>query len=83
MTITEQEAPMGWKLFLVNRVLSNDEIVSAFAEIFDIELDDVMVIESEEDSDDELPDNILMLCERSPVKGDFQICLSIYPQMMS
>jgi hypothetical protein len=77
---TEQSAPMGWKLFLVDRVLSNDEIASTFAEIFDLESDDVMVIEAEEETDDELPENILILCERSPVKGDFQICLSIYPQ---
>jgi hypothetical protein len=77
---TEQEAPMGWKLFLVDRVLSNDEIASTFAEIFDIDSDNIMVIEVEEETNDELPENIQMLCERSPVKGDFQICLSIYPQ---
>jgi hypothetical protein len=80
MTLDTKPEPMGWKLFLVDRDLSNDEIVSTFAEIFEIAQDDVKVIEETDEIGNDLSENTRLVCERSPVKGDFQLSLSIYPQ---
>jgi hypothetical protein len=80
MTDTELETPMGWRLFLVDRVLSNEEIASTFGEIFDLEPEDILVITAEEEIDNQLPENISLVCERATVKGDFQLSLCIYPQ---
>ncbi|MFM6152442.1 MAG: hypothetical protein ACKPE3_05470, partial [Sphaerospermopsis kisseleviana] len=77
---TEPQTPMGWKLFLVDRDLSNEEITSTFAEIFEIDQDDVLLIEETDDISEDLPKNIQLVCERSIVKGDFQISISVYPQ---
>lgn len=75
---TETQTPMSWQLFLVDRDLDNDEIASTFAEIFEIVQDDVLVIEEQDDISENLPENIQLVCERSPVKGDFHIAISIY-----
>jgi hypothetical protein len=80
MTDTELETPMGWRLFLVDRVLSTEEIASTFGEIFDLEPEDILVITAAEEPDDELPENIGIVCEKKPVKGDFKLSLTIYFQ---
>ena len=76
----KQSLAMGWKLFLVDRDLSNHEIATTFAEIFEITEDDVIVFEEVEVFGDNLSDNIQLICERTSVKGDFQLLLTIYLQ---
>jgi hypothetical protein len=76
----ELSTPMGWKLFLVARAVTNDAIASTFAEIFDIERASILVIESPAEIETICLENIKLICKRSPVQGDFQISVSIYPQ---
>jgi hypothetical protein len=48
---TELSVPMGWKLFLLDRAVTNDEIASTFAEIFDIDRSYILVTKSQEEID--------------------------------
>jgi hypothetical protein len=78
MTLDTKPEPMGWKLFLVDRDFTNDEIATTFAEIFKVNKNQVFIIEDNYELNNELTEDILIVCEKVLIKGDFKISLSIY-----
>ena len=76
--LTESEQAIGWKFFLVDRNLSHEDIKNTFADFFEIDLDDILVIDSSDTPDQEVCESSLMICEKSTIKGDFCISLSVY-----
>ncbi|HYI16409.1 MAG TPA: hypothetical protein VEX37_13520 [Thermomicrobiales bacterium] len=69
---------MIWEDILITRSVSEREIATAMAAVFNIDQNRVMAIPGIPDYDGEVPDEIGILCEHRPVTGDFVLHLSIY-----
>lgn len=67
---------MSWHDLLINRNLSNDEVVAAISQVFSVSPADVLVVDDIAEA--EVRKHIRLLCERMPVQGDFSMKLSIY-----
>ncbi len=67
---------MLWEEILVDRYLTDNEIITTISDIFSISPKDVLVIT--DISEMKINQYIRILCERLIVKGDFLIKLAIY-----
>lgn len=67
---------MIWNDFLVDRNLSNDEVVATISQVFSVSSADVLVVDDIAEAD--VSERIRLLCERMSVQGDFSMRLSIY-----
>lgn len=67
---------MIWNDFLIDRNLSNDEVVATISQVFSVSPADVLVVDDIAEAD--VSESIRLLCERMSVQGDFSIRLSIY-----
>lgn len=67
---------MIWNDIIIDRNLSNDEVVAAISQVFSVSSADVLVVDDIAEA--EVSEHIRLLCERMPVQGDFSMKLSIY-----
>jgi hypothetical protein len=65
---------------IVDKQLSNDEIIKTCAQILSLPPDTIAVVEDLSDSIDITEEKIQLVCEQTLVGGDFKMLISIYPQ---
>lgn len=71
---------MVWQDIIVDRMLTDDEIISAISYLFSVPRADVLVIGDTAELLTKFRDNIQVICERQPTKGEFPMMLSIIPR---
>lgn len=67
---------MFWNDLLVDRNLSNYELVTAISQIFNVLSAEVLVVDDIAEA--EVSEDVRLLCERTPVQGDFSMKVFIY-----
>lgn len=67
---------MSWHDLLIDRNLSNNEVVTAISQIFSISPADVLVVDDITEA--EVSKHIRVICECLPAQGDFSMKLFIH-----
>jgi len=67
---------MLWEEVLVDRELTDDEVVTTIAAVFSVSPDAVLLVDDITEAN--VSEALRVVCECIPVRGDFSIRLSIY-----